>query len=432
MGGGVKGFGPASRHSPDPIHSMTIDYRLLATALIFFAIPVSPVSADSPPRQDSDFGKLIRVPDARVAQSPASPGSPESLPPDFRPSYLFPQFWTTWSIGALVRAIGVDSQHLWVGTTDGVIRYRRKDEAQTIFTARDGLLSNIILTIHPTGDDRKGPPGGAWIGTYGGGLSHFDGQSWKTYTPYGRGVTTAYGPDWKAYGPGEGLGDLWVYDIAYDPRGTLWVATWKGVSRFDGKSFKTFTTQDGLVDPWVYTLSPGPDGTFWFGTEGGVTYYDGRRWKSWTHRDGLGAAVSPEEDSPAIRYPAPVPHHQKEPKQVQTSNPNYVLSSVIDREGSIWFGTWGAGLARFDGKHWKNFTKKDGLPGNIINALTLDRDGVLWIGTDGGVSRYDGKRFTNYDRASGLLNDMVYAIVIDEQNHKWFGSYGYLTRFTGP
>jgi ligand-binding sensor domain-containing protein len=128
----------------------------------------------------------------------------------------------------------------------------------------------------------------------------------------------------------------------------------------------------------------------------------------------------------------PIPHHQQQSKEVQTYNPNYVLSSVIDQKGHVWFGTWGAGLARFDGKQWRNYTTQDGLPGNIINTLAVDRKGLLWIGTNGGVSRYDQNSFINYNRETGLFSDAVYAIAVDEQNHKWFGTYGGLTRFTGP
>ena len=364
---------------------------------------------------------------------------------EFRPSTLYPELWTSWAIGALVRALAVDPRHLWVGTTNGVIRYNRQDESQTVYTTKDGLLSNIILTINPDLKSQSSAPSGSggrssgltgsgsgvWIGTYGGGLSHFDGASWKTYTPYGGGVTASYGVDWQPYQPGQGLGDLWVYDLAFDPRGTLWIATWKGVSRFDGKAFKTYKTEDGLVDAWVYTLSLDPKGYFWFGTEGGVTFYNRQRWKSWTHKDGLGATL-PQEKEAVQAYPLPIPHHQEQSKQVQSYNPNYVISSVVDRQGNVWFGTWGAGLSRFDGKHWKNYTSHDGLSGNVINSLAIDRDGVLWIGTNGGVSRYAQRGFINYSKETGLLADTIYAIAIDDQNNKWFGTLGGLTRYTGP
>jgi ligand-binding sensor domain-containing protein len=104
-----------------------------------------------------------------------------------------------------------------------------------------------------------------------------DGDRWITYTPYGAGRVASYGADWTTYPPGRGLGDLWVYDIAFDRRGTMWVATWKGLSRFDGSAFETFTVDDGLVDKWVYAIQIDADGALWLGTEGGVNRSDGRR-----------------------------------------------------------------------------------------------------------------------------------------------------------
>jgi ligand-binding sensor domain-containing protein len=378
----------------------------------------------------SDLGPMTKLSASIVLQVAQKDGDRGVSPDPFRPSYRYPELWTTWAIGALVRALAIDPSYVWIGTTDGVIQYHRQDESQKVYTTKDGLLSNIILTIEP--DPASSTTNkGAWFGTYGGGLTHFDGESWKTYTPYGNGGTASYGPAWHLYTPAQGLGDLWVYDLVFDSKGTLWVATWKGVSRFDGKSFKTYRKEDGLIDAWVYTLTLDPKGSFWFGTEGGVTFYNGRSWKSWTHEDGLGAALSKDE-LPKEGYPIPVPHHQQQYKEVQTYNPNYVICSAIDSKGNLWFGTWGAGLARFDGKRWKNFTTQDGLTGNVVNSLAIDRGGVLWIGTDKGVSRYDQKGFINYNRETGLFSDPVYAIVIDEQNNKWFGTYGGLTRYTGP
>jgi ligand-binding sensor domain-containing protein len=386
---------------------------------------------------------------AKTAAVQKSSEASDTLTGTYKPFTLYPELWTSWSIGALVRALATDPTYVWIGTTEGIIQYHRQGEDQQIYTTRDGLMSNIILTIQPQIKSRTPHSGSApgeskeksggldrsvkrvWFGTYGGGLSYFDGVSWKTYTPYGAGTSTTYGSDWQSYRPGEGLGDLWVYDVAFDADDTMWVATWKGVSKFNGAHFKTYGKEDGLIDAWVYTLSQDPQGSFWFGTEGGVTFYDGKQWKSWTHQQGLGE-IPPKEEDAMETYPLAIPHHQQESKQVQTYNPNYVICSVVDRQGSVWFGTWGTGLARFDGEAWKNFTTEDGLSGNVINSLAIDRDGILWIGTNGGVTRYDQNVFITYNKDTGLFSNPVYSIAIDEENHKWFGTLGGLTRFIGP
>ena len=82
-----------------------------------------------------------------------------------------------------------------------------------------------------------------------------------------------------------------------------------------------------------------------------------------------------------------------------------VVQSVFqDREGYLWFGTWG-GVSRYDpktgdkgahstssgqalrqssGQAWTTFTAKDGLANNWVWSILQDREGVLWFGTNGG------------------------------------------------
>jgi ligand-binding sensor domain-containing protein len=48
-------------------------------------------------------------------------------------------------------------------------------------------------------------------------------------------------------------------------------------------------------------------------------------------------------------------------------------------DGSIWAGTSGNGLVRFDGTSWQPFTVENGLPGNYISDQTVTPDGELWL-----------------------------------------------------
>lgn len=336
--------------------------------------------------------------------------------------------WTGWSIGdVVVRGLASKGDDIWIGTSNGLIRFDRKKESPQVFNAKTaGLLSNVIVSITP---DSKG---NVWIGTYGGGLARFDGVQWEVFTPYGHGSKT-YGSAWTAYSEKNGLGDLWVYDLLFAPDGSMWVATWKGASHSRKDGFLTYTMDDGLVDKWVYTVEREPSGVLWFGTEGGINRFDGKTWQGWTHKDGLGASVRqtlkrPKKDEP---YDDDEDHHLRSGRENQETNPNYVISSAIDAKGDKWFGTWGGGLSRFDGKTFKNYTTEDGLPGNIINALEMDSKGILWIGTNKGVSRFDGKTFKTFTQMDGLLGDYVFAITIDPDGHKWFGTFGGVSRYTG-
>jgi ligand-binding sensor domain-containing protein len=124
-------------------------------------------------------------------------------------------------------------------------------------------------------------------------------------------------------------------------------------------------------------------------------------------------------------------HHANTAKTNIGPNPNFVIASVVDRSGAKWFGTWGAGLSRFDGRHWKTFVKEDGLGGNYVHVLALDADGNVWAGTDGGASWFDGRRWRTLSERDGLLNDNVFSIVFDPQGRRWFGTWEGLSMYGG-
>jgi ligand-binding sensor domain-containing protein len=98
----------------------------------------------------------------------------------------------------------------------------------------------------------------------------------------------------------------------------------------------------------------------------------------------------------------------------------------VDNDGVVWCGTWGAGLARFDGHTWRNFTTKDGLPGNHIFMLYKDDKGQIWAGTSRGLARIndDGKSFSIMTTADGLYADNVFSMADAADGSVWIGSFG--------
>lgn len=317
--------------------------------------------------------------------------------------------------GVVVRSLKADGPYLWVGTSTGVIQVERKNgDLVKTYTTRDGLRSSYIFTINV---DRNGAK---WFGTDAGGLSRFERQDWKTYMPE------------------DGLADEWVYDIDFEKDGAMWIGTWDGANRFDGTNFKTYNVKDGLVDKWVYAVTVDRDGTIWFGTEGGVSHHDpdapaGSAWTTYTHKDGLGApnelALSRKQTTgeayPGRSYAG---HFHDlnilDEQGHETYNENYVFSILIDGAGHKWFGTWGGGASRFDGKTWKNYTTKDGLSGNIVYVLETDPLGQVWAGTNHGVSVFNGVTWKSYTKADGLIGDDVFAIAPDQDRNIWIGQKG--------
>ncbi len=116
-------------------------------------------------------------------------------------------------------------------------------------------LSNVDVAYNPNyivalAVDAQGV---VWAGTWGGGLSRFDGKNWTQYTV------------------AEGLPGNHVFMLHIDPKGVLWVGTNNGLARMkaDG-GFEVLTTRDGLFNNTVFSMATARDGTLWVGSFGGV------------------------------------------------------------------------------------------------------------------------------------------------------------------
>jgi two-component sensor histidine kinase len=100
-----------------------------------------------------------------------------------------------------------------------------------------------------------------------------------------------------------------------------------------------------------------------------------------------------------------------------------------DRSGMYWFGTYGGGLNRYDGKSFSHYTTADGLSGNEVMDMLEDKKGDLWIGTiGGGVNKFDGKQFTSYSTLQGLSNEIVMGILEDKRGNLWFSTRNGINR----
>ena len=320
-----------------------------------------------------------------------------------------------------IKVLTSQGKHLWMGTGRGIIRYdTHTHEDYEVYDNQNHLLSNGVFSI--TFDSKNLP----WIGTYGGGLSHHNGNLWKNYnTP-------------------QGLNDAFVYDIEFDAN-VLWLATWSGVNRVTGnpserKNWQSFTvknTEGGLIDDWVYAIEIESAEKIWFGTESGVSSLHNGKWHAYNHKDGLGAPyeqVKLENQGTMSLFQGQ--HHSAQPSpsipNIQTSDyrPNYVVSMLLDKKNRLWIGTWGGGLSLLDTKTltFRNFTVQDGLPGNFILSLEADKSGGLWIGTNNGLSRFDGKTFQNFSAINGLKSKFIFSIEAAPEHSLWIGANSSLTR----
>ena len=121
---------------------------------------------------------------------------------------------------------------------------------------REMGLQNVDVSYNPNYvialevDDK----GQIWAGTWGGGLSHFDGKRWKTYTTV------------------EGLPGNHVFMLHKDAKGQIWIGTNNGLALWQKGRFKVMTKADGLFDNNVFAMATAEDGGKWIGSYGGLAF----------------------------------------------------------------------------------------------------------------------------------------------------------------
>ena len=322
-----------------------------------------------------------------------------------------PEVLDTFNVGTTVyvRSLAIEAatNRLWVGTSLGVNEIDLEShQLVNTFTREHGLANEYIFGI---GID---PDGYKWFGTNAGGMTRYKDGDWKTYFPM------------------HGLADYWIYAFANGQDGGLWVGTWAGANYLnrDTDEFKTYVKE--LINEWVYGISVDSKGVVWFGTEGGVSRYDGAIWTSWSHQDGLGG------DNPdALPFSRNTGLGTRSRHDLgilaggkPTYNPGYIFSILADHEDTIWAGTWGGGVTRYQDGSWSNLMEKDGLAGNIVYAIAQDPAGAYWFGTNRGLSRFDGQNWNSWSVHNGLPGNDVYAIAIALNGDIWIGTRGGVTR----
>jgi ligand-binding sensor domain-containing protein/signal transduction histidine kinase len=111
--------------------------------------------------------------------------------------------------------------------------------------------------------------------------------------------------------------------------------------------------------------------------------------------------------------------------QVDEGLPDNVVQAITQTaDGFLWAGTRG-GLARFDGSQFVSYDARNtpALKNSSITALCAGKDGSLWIGTDGGgLVRLKGGVFTQFAQTNGLAGDKVQVIYESRDGSLWIGT----------
>lgn len=238
----------------------------------------------------------------------------------------------------------------WYGTNDnGLLRIDSRTGGKRIFKKQDGnansIASNVVVSLCPDGK------GGLWIGTFLGGLCHYDGNKFARYS--GK----------AGVAPAAASGNVWT--VCTTESGDVCVGSLgQGAAvlhQVDG-TWQQWRQKDGLSSDYVTKVVSLRDGRVAVGTSEGLSVIDLSR----------GNCVTQVRDS-LLRH-----------------NIN-ITDLCFDSRGLIWACT-NTGLHVVDGKTLK-YVRHIGLQDGLTTETTLgvveDKRRTIWVATTHGMASID-------------------------------------------
>lgn len=255
---------------------------------------------------------------------------------------------------------------------------------------------------------------------------------------------------------------------------TVWIASNGGLSLLENNKIKTFNGANSYGIPGIRSIFIDSKNNKWLGgTEGHVTKFDGERLVQ--HNDfrdkyGYSPIQSIKEDSTGRIWLSGniFANYDGSTWNIFNSSPNLppnntsIVNFDIDKKGKFWVGTtrgfflkeglnWTlyanltsyknihidkfnnkwlstgnySGIDKFDDNTFKSYTKANsGLPSDAVEAITSDKDGTIWLGSDGGnLVKFDGINWKSFNPTnSGIPSTYITSIAVDDNKNIWIGT----------
>ena len=306
-------------------------------------------------------------------------------------------------------AVFQDREHqYWFATWGGVGLY----DAHSISIFNLGKMFEFFIEISQIVQDRRGD---IWIGYISPDLSPLR----KCIVRIDDGHVTVSGIE-------QGFDINNCFSIYEDHEGYLWFGGGNGLFRYDGKKIKKITSLAGLGEKSISTITQDSQGQFLFGY-----------WEQ--------GSVKMKEREAFLASPLRLIYQQDE--RFQTIFSQKKKGNILDRIGTViagrnsevyfhlarhHFSNDDKGLARWHPEEGLKFYGiEDGLTDDRVNDLLLDRDGNLWIATQGGLACFDGSTYRTFTTEDGLPNNRIRCLFEDSRGHLWFGTDGGVVHYNG-
>lgn len=334
--------------------------------------------------------------------------------------------WYAYTNPNVVRDLVVYQGVIYAATLGGMVSWRLDSGSYTRYTTLDGMrhVSAYSIAVCDVSQPR------ILVGTLNG-ISLFDPSTglWEQDTPEswedwfggrkierlfcdqanrrlligysGLGVLDLETGDFQHYTMQEGL--LWdaVTDITVHGQ-DIWVASgYKGLAKVSNNQVVTYSNQNGLPDDRVSALAFDSNGTLWAGAASGIISFVNGNWSLHDEDPSVGLADINEieigQDGKIWVATAALgggrlcqfdPETGSCTEDYEDGNHQAILALGQTEAGLPVYGT-SSGIVTVAKDAASLYQTDDLLASNYVDALTVDPEGRLWIGTDSGIHIID-------------------------------------------
>ena len=338
-----------------------------------------------------------------------------ALDPDQPITQLYHSSWNAKNglTGAVMALEQTTDGYLWVGTTDGLFRFdglsfeRYKPENAAFPSSAVSALMAV-------------PDGGLWIGYQRTGATLLKNGQITNYTTQ------------------EGFPVSRVRCFARDHEGTIWAGVVGGFTRFDGSRWQKVRMDWNYPSKSAWTLFVDREGTLWATTGNGIMYLPKGEKK---FRDtGISAGPvfaftqAPDgsflyfDDNKNSLFAFRAPNDSRTDPLLQIKIP--ASSLVFDQHHALWIAGAGIGRIPFPEQQRgkvvdesspvvQRFTDKEGLTDIATEKVFEDREGNIWVATQGGLDRF---RYRNLSWFKFPAGTGYFTLVPGDNGDVWTGT----------
>ncbi len=207
----------------------------------------------------------------------------------------------------------------------------------------------------------------------------------------------------KCFGKADGIPISPVNSLLADGKGGFWLGGQTALVHWHDGVSETYPIEalkSNVGHPGIAGLARGPDGSLWVGI---FASGPGR---------GLGRLMN------GAFQPFVTPSFDGSKLTVH--------SMTFDGDGNLWVGTSGMGIFRIHGSMVDHFGRTEGLSSDIVNAVFVDREGILWAATPDGIDKFRDPPVASFSSVEGLGNDLPDGVLASRDGTIWIANLGSL------